>query len=127
MPPFALFARSLAVALVLAAIPFRYVGWLLTREVPPSADEREEAMGTYFAGALERLGATFVKLGQILSTRADVLPADFIASLSRLQDQVPPFAFDEVGETKLPTRTFEKSLSLRVGDIFARYAHGCLR
>lgn len=49
-----------------------------------------------FCQMLEELGPTFVKLGQILSTRADVLPPSFIASLSRLQDQVPAFPFAAV-------------------------------
>ena len=40
--------------------------------------------------ALEELGATYIKLGQILSTRSDMLPDDYLAELSRLQDAVPP-------------------------------------
>ena len=40
------------------------------------------------AMALEELGPCFIKLGQLLSTRPDVLPADYIAALSRLQDMV---------------------------------------
>ncbi|MBI4317202.1 MAG: AarF/ABC1/UbiB kinase family protein [Chloroflexi bacterium] len=40
--------------------------------------------------AFEELGATFIKLGQILSTRSDLLPPDFITELSKLQDAVPP-------------------------------------
>ena len=40
--------------------------------------------------AFEELGVTFIKLGQILSTRSDLLPPDFIAELSKLQDAVPP-------------------------------------
>jgi len=46
--------------------------------------------------ALEELGPTFVKLGQILSTRPDLIPGDFIQEFSKLQDQVPQFAFDDV-------------------------------
>jgi ubiquinone biosynthesis protein len=46
--------------------------------------------------ALEEAGVTFVKLGQMLSTRPDLLPAEFIGELGRLQDHVPPAAWDQV-------------------------------
>lgn len=46
--------------------------------------------------ALESLGPIFVKFGQMLSTRRDLLPADVADELTKLQDQVPPFAFAEV-------------------------------
>jgi len=46
--------------------------------------------------ALEELGPTFVKLGQILSTRADVIPHAFIHEFEKLQDNVPSFSFEEV-------------------------------
>jgi len=46
--------------------------------------------------ALEALGPTFVKLGQILSTRPDLLPPDYIAELSRLQDTVPPVPWETI-------------------------------
>jgi predicted unusual protein kinase regulating ubiquinone biosynthesis (AarF/ABC1/UbiB family) len=45
---------------------------------------------------LERLGPTFVKLGQLLSSRADLLPEGFLKPLSRLQDKVKPFPYQEV-------------------------------
>ncbi len=51
-----------------------------------------------FAADLEAMGPTYIKLGQLLSTRADLLPAPFIASLARLQDAVEPFPFPEVEE-----------------------------
>ena len=44
---------------------------------------------------LEELGPTFIKLGQMLSTRADVLSSEFIKELIKLQDEVPPFSFDD--------------------------------
>src|SRR5919197_834454 len=47
------------------------------------------------ASDLERLGPTFVKLGQLLSTRADLLPLPYLRALSRLQDNVTPFPFAE--------------------------------
>ena len=46
--------------------------------------------------AVEELGPTYIKLGQILSTRPDLIPIDFIDEFSKLQDMVPPFAFSEV-------------------------------
>jgi ubiquinone biosynthesis protein len=48
------------------------------------------------ADDLEQLGPTFVKLGQLLSTRPDLLPPPYLAALARLQDKVEPFAFAEV-------------------------------
>ena len=43
--------------------------------------------------AFEELGPTYIKLGQILSTRPDLVPPDFVAELAKLQDDVPPFPF----------------------------------
>ncbi len=45
---------------------------------------------------LEELGPTFVKLGQVLSTRPDLVPAEFLAELAKLQQHVPPFPFEDV-------------------------------
>lgn len=46
--------------------------------------------------ALQELGPTFVKLGQVLATRADIFPPNWIAEFAKLQDQVPPVPFDEL-------------------------------
>ncbi|MEW6448444.1 MAG: AarF/UbiB family protein [Bacillota bacterium] len=65
--------------------------------------------------ALEELGPTFIKLGQVLSTRADLLPPGYIAELERLQDQVPPFSFAEVRER------IRMELGLSLEEIFADF------
>jgi ubiquinone biosynthesis protein len=90
VPSVRLFARSIAIAFALGALPFRYLGWLLTREAAPSPDEREAAQGELLAAALEHLGATYVKLGQILGSRPDLLPPGWVRGLARLQDRVKP-------------------------------------
>jgi ubiquinone biosynthesis protein len=48
--------------------------------------------------ALEELGPTFIKLGQILSTRPDLLPEEYITALSTLQDSLSPISYDVVRE-----------------------------
>jgi predicted unusual protein kinase regulating ubiquinone biosynthesis (AarF/ABC1/UbiB family) len=57
---------------------------------------REDQLAEQLAADLERLGPTYVKLGQLLSTRADLLPPPFLEALTRLQDKVAPFPFSEV-------------------------------
>ena len=54
------------------------------------------ATGEELASDLEKLGPTFIKLGQLLSTRADLLPAHYLDALERLQDQIEPFPYEEV-------------------------------
>ena len=50
----------------------------------------------HLRSALEDLGTTFIKLGQILSTRADLLPPDYLAELTKLQDDALPVPFKEI-------------------------------
>src|SRR5436190_20897219 len=49
-----------------------------------------------FRLALEQLGTTYLKLGQLLSSRPDLLPDVYIEELGRLVDEVPPFPFSEI-------------------------------
>ncbi|ACT48723.1 ubiquinone biosynthesis regulatory protein kinase UbiB [Methylotenera mobilis] len=61
--------------------------------------------------ALEALGPIFVKFGQMLSTRRDLIPADIADELAKLQDQVPPFSFAEV--ENIITQAFNEPLAQR--------------
>ena len=65
--------------------------------------------------ALEDLGPIFIKFGQLLSTRRDLLPPDVADELARLQDQVPPF------DPEHAVARIEEQLGAKVGDIFARF------
>jgi ubiquinone biosynthesis protein len=60
----------------------------------PSANSRP----VHLRLALEELGTTFIKLGQILSTRADLLPPDYLAELTKLQDAASPVSFEAIRE-----------------------------
>ena len=65
--------------------------------------------------ALEDLGPIFVKFGQALSTRRDLLPADIAEELAKLQDRVPPF------ESKLVFKTLERVYAKPVDQVFAEF------
>jgi ubiquinone biosynthesis protein len=71
---------------------------ILSEDLPP-AEASDGAGPEAFAADLERLGPTFVKLGQLLSTRADLLPEPYLLALSRLQDDVAPIPFAEIEAT----------------------------
>ncbi len=73
---------------------WRLLGRKEAVEVSPEA--RRASTARRFRMLLNDLGPTFVKLGQILSTRADLLPAEFIDELSTLQDQVPAISIELV-------------------------------
>ncbi|MCJ7541946.1 MAG: AarF/UbiB family protein [Desulfobacterales bacterium] len=66
--------------------------------------------------AFEELGPTYVKLGQILSTRPDLIPIDFTQELSKLQDKVPSFSFDEA------KRTIESEFSKPLEELFVFFS-----
>ena len=61
-----------------------------------AADGEMARTGEALAADLEKLGPTFIKLGQVLSVRYDLLPAEYANALARLQDDVAPFSFGEV-------------------------------
>lgn len=63
--------------------------------------------------AFEELGPTYIKLGQVLSTRPDLIPVDFIHELAKLQDRVPPVAFQQIKEV------LEAELAAPAEELFA--------
>lgn len=67
------------------------------------------------ASDLEKLGPTFIKLGQLLSTRGDLLPGPYLDALSRLQDNIEPFTFEEV------ERIVSGELGVRISKAFADF------
>lgn len=69
--------------------PFRFLRYFRPWALIQS---RKDPKAVRVRKALETLGPIFVKLGQMLSTRADLLPPDYANELSKLQDQVPPFS-----------------------------------
>ena len=75
----------------------------------------KEPRGERLRIALETLGPIFIKFGQLLSTRPDLVPVDIATALSKLQDRVPPFAADEVVATL--NRVYKRSYL----DIFATF------
>lgn len=89
--------RYREVAEVLARHGFAvFLDSLGLRGLLPRRCRRAEGPGgpVHLREALEELGPTFIKLGQVLSLRADLLPHDYVEELSRLQDRVPPQPFE---------------------------------
>ena len=92
--------------------PFRFIiylfpwNWFRRKRKPRAVRMRE---------ALEDLGPIFIKFGQMLSTRRDLLPTDIAAELALLQDKVPPFP----GVTA--RKIIEKSLECSVDELFAEF------
>ena len=78
----------------------------------------EQLRGIRLRLALEKLGPIFVKFGQMLSTRRDLLPQDVADELAKLQDQVPPFAFIEV------KRSVEAAFGLPLNQIYIQFEIG---
>ena len=78
-------------------------------------DPGDAAAAESLADDLEAMGPTFVKLGQLLSSRVDLLPPAYIDALSRLQDDVEPFSFAEVEEI------VSTELGVRLSRAFSRF------
>ncbi len=85
-------------------------------EARGSRERAEMSLAVRARMVLEDLGPSFVKLGQIASTRPDLLPADLVAELKKLQDAVAPVPFDAIKEQ------VERSLGAPLSDIFTYFS-----
>ncbi|HEX2088763.1 MAG TPA: AarF/UbiB family protein [Actinomycetota bacterium] len=103
-----LLGRAADIGKVMAKLGVREV---FTR-AKPGDEESTRTRARRFRAALEELGPTFAKLGQMLSTRPDLLPPEFVEELSTLQDQVPPMTEDQV------VRVMEQELGVPWEDVF---------
>lgn len=92
--------------------PFRFVRLVM----PWTWVQRKTPRGARIRLALEDLGPIFVKFGQILSTRVDLLPSDIAIELAKLQDQVTPF------DNQTAYQIIEKSLGHPLDEIFSEFS-----
>lgn len=92
--------------------PIRYLAFITPSYwLKPKADSR----GVRIRRALEDLGPIYVKFGQALSTRKDLLPDDISDELVKLQDRVPPFA------NEIARNIIEKELGMSIDEAFAEF------
>lgn len=98
--------RLTEIASVLASYGF---GHIYRTKLGKKQDSQDAASLRH---AFEELGPTFIKFGQILSTRPDLLPGDYIDELSKLRDQAPPFPFADI------KRIFEEDLNKSLKEVF---------
>jgi ubiquinone biosynthesis protein len=84
--------------------------WRRRRDIPGDAMTNPRRLRR----AMEDLGPTFIKFGQILSTRSDIMPPEYLEELSYLQDEVPPVSWEQAREV------VETELGAPIEDLFAQ-------
>jgi len=89
--------------------------WTARAEVDPAASAVGSERGRHLREMLDELGPTFVKFGQLLSTRPDVVPPDIVVELRALQDDVRPFPFAQIRDV------IEAELGLTLEQAFLRF------
>ena len=94
---------------------FRQPGLRLLARLLSFGRDLRAPRGVRLREALERLGPIFVKFGQVLSTRRDLLPPDIAEELAKLQDRVPPFASD------VAVAIIERAFGRRIDEVFVSF------
>jgi ubiquinone biosynthesis protein len=93
-----------------------WLGWLWLLVTFAGRARRRAWFGAVIADLFRSLGATFIKVGQIMSTRPDLVPDHVTRALEKLQDDVGPFKFAAV------VRTLEEDYGRPIGRVFAEFA-----
>lgn len=98
-------------------VPYVKQGWLrnLVQAIPQNPKAREQPLPVRLRVALENLGPIFVKLGQVLSTRPDLIPPAYAHELAKLQDKVPPF------DAERSRQQIEQSLGKPIAELYAEF------
>lgn len=73
---------------------------------------RRKTQAVWIRNTLLDLGPTFIKVGQLFSTRADIFPGEYVEELAKLQDKVPAFSYEQV------EATIEKELGKKIPELF---------
>src|SRR6476620_2029476 len=117
LPRWRLAARACVIGALFAKHWARFwVGWFLLLLRRAGRDRRRAWLGRVVVDLFRQLGATFIKVGQIMSTRPDLIPEYVSSALAELQDHVGPFPFEDV------VRAVEIDLGRPLGSIFAEFA-----
>lgn len=101
---------------------FLFRNWLNNRKwtynggfTPEKQAVRRRAQAIWIRENFLELGPTFIKLGQLFSTRADLFPVEYVEELSKLQDRVPAFSYDQIEEI------IESDFSKPVSKLFSHF------
>jgi ubiquinone biosynthesis protein len=117
LPRSRLLARAIGIGLRLGKHWTRFwAGWWVLWLRRSGKARRRIWLGQVTVDLFRELGATFIKVGQIMSTRPDIIPEHISRALAELQDHVGPFAFDTV------IRTVEGDLGRPMESVFAEFA-----
>jgi len=76
---------------------------------------RRKSQAVWIRNTLLDLGPTFIKVGQLFSTRADIFPVEYVEELAKLQDKVPAFSYEQV------EATIEKELGKKIPELFHNF------